>query len=173
VPFYKKRLRLPARDYIGRRIYFITVGTENRAAYFADIPTGRWLLQKLVALAVEFNFSLHAYCVMPDHLHFLAEGLSDACNLVKFVNAFKQRTAHEFSKSRNIRLWQRRYYDHVLRPREAVEGPAAYIWWNPVRKALCSQPREYPLSGSQTIDWMKNSAAPPNWKPPWTVAAGL
>ena len=104
---------------------------------------------------------------MPDHLHFISEGLSDTCDLVKFVDAFKQRTAYEFSKLHRERLWQRRYYDHILRPNEAVESVVCYIWWNPVRKGLCAQPNSYPLSGSQTIDWMKTSSVPTNWKPHW------
>jgi len=167
VPFYSKRLRLPTGHYLGRRIYFVTVGTENRAPFFADQSTGRWLLSRLLEIAAHQNFSLHAYCVMPDHLHFLSEGLSDTSDLVRFVNAFKQRTAFEFRKTHGSRLWQMRCYDHVLRPNEAIEDVACYIWWNPVRKRLCTEPNSYPLSGSQTIDWMKRSPISTNWKPSW------
>jgi putative transposase len=167
VPFYKKRLRFPSADYIGRRICFVTMGTENRAKFFEDLPTGRWLLEKLLALTGEFGFCLHAYCAMPDHLHFLSEGLFDTSDLVKFVDGFKQRTAYEFSTVHGQRLWQRRYYDHVLRRNEAVEDAACYIWWDPVRKRLCTEPNSYPLSGSQTIDWMKRSLTSTNWKPSW------
>jgi hypothetical protein len=62
-----------------------------------------------------------------------------------------------------------RYYDHILRPNEVIEDVACYIWWNPVRKGLCEDPRLYPLSGSQTIDWMKKSPRT-NWTPPWKPA---
>jgi putative transposase len=174
VPVYEKQLRLPAGEYIGRRAYFVTVCTENRAKFFSDPVTGHWLLEKLLAAAARFDFSLHAYCVMPDHLHFLSEGLADACDLNKFVEGFKQRTAYEFSKTQHDHLWQRRYYDHILRPSDAIEDVACYFWWNPVRKKLCAQPHQYPLSGSQTIDWMKHSVTTPKWRPPWKpVEAGL
>ncbi len=166
-PYFKKHLRLPTPDYIGRRIFFVTVGTEHRTKFFVDLPTGQWILGKLLALAAEFSFRLHAYCAMPDHLHFLSEGLADTCDLVKFVEAFKQRTAYEFSKVHGKRLWQRRYYDHVLRPGDVVEDVACYIWWNPVRKGLCADPNSYTLSGSQTMDWMKRSPIATNWKPSW------
>jgi REP-associated tyrosine transposase len=169
VPFYKKQLRLQARDYIGRRTYFVTVCTENRAAFFSDPATGRWLLEKLIAAVAGLNFVLHAYCVMPDHVHFVCEGLADTCNLIQLVEGFKQRTAYEFSKTRSRRLWQRRYYDHVLRPNECVEDIACYIWWNPVRKGLCAEPHHHPLSGSQTLDWMKTSSLAPRWQPPWKL----
>jgi putative transposase len=106
---------------------------------------------------------------MPDHVHLVAEALADTCDLVRFLDGFKQRTAYEFSKRQGTRLWQRRYYDHVLRTNETIEDVACYVWWNPVRKKLCTEPRQFPLSGSQTIDWMKQSAAAPRWKPPWKL----
>src|SRR5271169_3151080 len=131
--------------------------TANRSDFFADITTGRWLLEKLHDAAAKFNFSLHAYCAMPDHLHILCEGKADSCNLIKFVEVLKQRTAFEFTSSRNTRLCQKRYYDHILRPNDVVEDPACYIWANPMRKKLCDDPHRYPLSGSQTIDWMNHN----------------
>ena len=167
MPFFQKRLRLPADHYRGRLIYFVTLGTEKRANFFADQSTGQWLLKHLLEIAAQYNFSLHAYCVMPDHIHFLCEGLSDTSDMVKFVNAFKQRTAYEFRKTHASRLWQMRYYDHVLRPQEVIEDVACYIWWNPARKGLCHDPHLYPLSGSQTIDWMKQTSSRTNWTPPW------
>jgi putative transposase len=167
VPFYQKRLRLSRENYRGRRIYFVTVGTEKRTPFFTDQSTGRWVLGHLLEDAALRNFSLHAFCVMPDHVHFLSEGLSEDTDLLKFVNLFKQRTAYEFRKRNGSRLWQMRFYDHILRPNEAIEDAACYIWWNPVRKGLCSAPNLYPLSGSQTIDWMKHSSGGTVWIPPW------
>ena len=169
MPFYKKQLRLPHNAYIGRRIYFITLCTEHRATFFSAPSTGRWLLEKLIAFAAYSDFALHAYCAMPDHVHFICEGLADACDLIKFVHGFKQRTAYEFIKSQDTRLWQRRYYDHILRPNEAIEDAACYIWWNPVRKKLCAEPNQYPLSGSHTLDWMRRSLVPSHWTPPWKL----
>ncbi len=171
MPFFKKRLRLIADDYLGRRIYFVTIGTERRTPFFADLSTGQWLLDRLLEAAAHQNFSLHAYCVMPDHVHFLCEGLSDASDLMKFVNGLKQRTAYEFRKKQGSRLWQMRFYDHILRPREAIEDAACYIWWNPVRKGFCDNPHLYPLSGSQTIDWVKHSSSQTDWTPPWKPKA--
>jgi len=104
---------------------------------------------------------------MPDHLHFLAEGMSETSDLVTFVNGFKQHSGFEFGARTAKRLWQRRYYDHILRPNEPLEDVACYIWWNPVRKNLCTDPTAYQLTGSQTIDWMKRSPAPSPWKPAW------
>ena len=175
MPFYQKQLRLSKNNYLGRRAYFVTLCTQNRTTFFSELSATSWLRQKLIAAAAEFKFALHAYCVMPDHVHFVCEGLAETCALDNFVKSFKQRTAYEFNKTKHTGLWQGRYYDHILRPNESIEEVACYIWWNPVRKALCAHPHHCPFSGSQTLDWMKSSSAAPQWQPPWkqSMAHGL
>ena len=85
---------------------------------------------------------------MPDHLHFLAQGLTTTSNLLHFVKGFKiknQPTLHSIFWQP---LWQRRFFDHVLRPNEAPETIAWYIWLNPVRRGLASTPHQYRYCGS-------------------------
>ena len=167
MPFFKNELRRPSSHYVGRQTYFITIVTENRTNFFTDFATGHWLLDELIATAAKCSFQLHAYCVMPDHLHFLPEGTSDGSNLIAFVDGFKQRTAFEFARRCGKRLWQRRYYDHILRSNDPIEDVACYILWNPVRKNLVTDPAVYPFTGSQTIEWMKRAQIPTAWKPTW------
>jgi len=104
---------------------------------------------------------------MPDHLHLLVEGNTHRSGLLNFMRVFKLRTAFEFRKSTNLRLWEMSYYDHILRRADALEAVACYIWWNPVRKQLCAAPAAFPYSGSNTIQWMQCSAKPPEWSAPW------
>ncbi len=55
-----------------------------------------------------------------------------------------------------------------LRTDERWEAVANYIWLNPVRKALCSRPEEWPYSGSLTMDWRRLVALGCDpWVPPW------
>jgi putative transposase len=167
---FKKPLRLQNPDYLGRRTYFVTVVTEKHREHFRDLELAKRIRDKLIALSAKLEFSLHAYCVMPDHIHFLTEGLSDTANFLKLVDIFKQTTAYEFAKMHGEQLWQKRYYDHILRRSELVEDAAAYIWWNPVRKNLCADPKAYPLTGSQTLEWITATATTPKWQPPWKSA---
>ena len=167
----ERSLRLAATEYIGRRIYFVTVCTEGRAKHFVDTTLGRWIAEKLVSKAARQQFLVHAYCVMPDHLHFVVEGTEEYSNLIRFVERFKQETAYEFSKTRAMRLWQHRYYDHILRSANELEDVACYVWWNPVRQGLCGEPGEFPLSGSLTIDWMIRGRKRGEWKPVWKQGA--
>jgi putative transposase len=167
MPLYLKNPRLPPQNYRGRRIYFITICCAERHPIFTDISVGRGALSQLAKLAAHHSFSLHSFCLMPDHLHFVAQGLEDDCDLVKFVNDFKQRSAYEYRHSHHQQLWQTRFHDHILRSADAVEDVACYIWMNPVRKGLCPDPSLYPLSGSQTIEWMKRCSSGTVWTPPW------
>jgi putative transposase len=166
MPFYPTQIRLAEQKYRGRQIYFVTMCCEERKPVFEDISVGQRVLEDLAKAAAANAFLLRAFCLMPDHVHVLAEGLQDASDLLKFVNAFKQFTGFKYKRERGTQLWQTRFYDHILRSAENVKTVAFYIWCNPVRKGICESPHEYALSGSQTIDW-KIAEGLPVWSPPW------
>jgi REP element-mobilizing transposase RayT len=85
---------------------------------------------------------------MPDHVHLLVEGVADESNLQEFMRVWKQRTAFVAKRDRGIVLWQRGYYEHILRSDESVEQKARYILENPVRAGLVESPGDYPWIGS-------------------------
>ncbi len=146
--FRRKRHRLPAHEYIGKKWFFVTICCHNRAPLFADGSCAGWLLEVLRTESTLFGFVIDAYCAMPDHLHFLALGITPTSDLLKFVQSFKQKTAFRYSPSSGIILWQNNFYDHILRSNEGPARVAAYIWLNPVRKGFCKEFQEYPFSGS-------------------------
>jgi REP element-mobilizing transposase RayT len=107
---------------------------------------------------------------MPDHIHILAEGTSLTADALEFVRYFKQRTGLQFKQQTHKSLWEFSSYDHILPAQDEVVEVARYIWWNPVRKKLCKFPRDYPFSGSQTLNWMQQSSMEPNWAAPYCRA---
>ena len=109
--------------------------------------------EQFVRTATQFEFAILAYCFMPDHLHLLVEAEASDCNLVGFAHAVKQRTGYEYRKLAPDALWQKGYFEHVLRDDELMPVVARYILANPVRGGLCSAPRDYPFSGS--LVWSK------------------
>jgi len=167
MPYHRKNTRLASENYFGRQSYFVTVCCDCRAPHLSDANHAQHVLELLLDSAVTHSFRLHAFCLVPDPIHILAEGIHDRSDLREFIRLFKQRTAFEFQKSHGRRLWEASYYDHILRPSDPIEDVAAYIWWNPVRKDLCTHPFEFPFSGSQTIDWMKRSLFGTAWCAPW------
>jgi putative transposase len=168
VDFRRKKIRLPASRYIGRHWYFITLCTASRTAWFNDGEWVRAVRAFLQQQAEASGFILVAYCFMPDHLHVLASGSHPDSDLIGFVKGFKQQSAFWHKRKTGQALWQRFFYDHVLCTDERWEAVANYIWLNPVRKALCSRPEEWPYSGSLTMDWRRLVALGCDpWVPPW------
>ena len=177
MPFPRKNIRLPAENYIGPRIYFVTICCRDRRPLLAGAAIVSAILPHLRELATRHQFAVHAYCFMPDHLHLLLEGLHTDSNLLAFVHDFKQRTAFDHQKrfaehrpSFTQNLWQSKFYDHILRHADALEDVAWYIWMNPVRAGLCDAPSSFRFSGSFTS--AANLLTPPNpsWLPPWKRA---
>jgi REP element-mobilizing transposase RayT len=91
-----------------------------------------------------------AYCFMPDHLHLLLEA-QEGGNLIRFVKTFKQMSAYRYRLTFNQPLWQKGYYDHILRKEEDVRGVAQYICENPVRAGLVYSLDEYAFWGGTLL----------------------
>jgi len=128
MPFNRKNIRLAPQNYLGYGTYFVTICSHNRNPRFADISFGHVALGHLISLSARHSFLLHAFCLMPDHLHFLSEGNSPRSNLLRFVTAFKRRTALAYKNRTAGPLWQTKFYDHILRAPDQVESVACYIW---------------------------------------------
>lgn len=165
--FHRKSIRLPPATYFGKQTYFVTICANDRRPFLNDHSVGLRLIDNLIDAAANHHFLLHAYCLMPDHVHLLLEGREASSALVPFVHSFKQKTGFAHQSSTGEKLWQPRYYDHVLRDPADIEPIAWYIWLNPVRKNLCRAPQDYPFSGSQTLDWKSRYAPVQTWLPPW------
>jgi len=94
-------------------------------------------------------FVVLAYCVMPDHVHLVVQGLTDRSELRRFVRLAKQRVEYVARTQFQVaHLWQQGYYDHILRSRHAVEDAVRYVLENPVRAGLAKRVGEYPFSGT-------------------------
>jgi len=68
---------------------------------------------------------------------------------------FKQKSAYAFRKKSGDILWQRSYYEHVLRRDEDAKEVARYILNNPVRAGFVQDFQNYPYAGSSLFD-LKN-----------------
>ena len=145
--FRRKRNRLPLDSYADARAYFLTITSAQRRRVFTHQGTVTACLSKLNSSSKRYGFSVLAYCFMPDHVHLLLIGDDDA-DLLRFVKDFKQRTGYAYRQANSKALWQKSYYDHVVRTKEDLREVARYIVGNPVRAALAATPADYPYSGS-------------------------
>jgi putative transposase len=164
--FPRKKIRLPAASYLGLRRYFLTFCCFGRREHFLQKDFNQYFLEKLREHSAAYQFTTPAYCLMPDHVHLLVEALAVNSNLAPFVKAFKQATGFEFERRTGHQLWQRYYYDHVLRPKDDPNSVAWYIWLNPVRAGLCEEPKEFRFLGSMTGLWPPERRPDSIWAPP-------
>ena len=171
--FDRKNIRLPAERYLGHQLYFVTLCIHNRRRLGANARIACWIVDQLRIHAAACEFFVHAYCVMPDHVHILVAGASEASNMLKFVMSLKQQTSREFAHRTRRPLWQFKFYDHILRGRDSADRVAWYVWSNPVRKGLCATPAAYPFLGSFTEmgERLLKGSAVAEWAPPWKNAA--
>lgn len=146
---FHKRNRLEDYDYSSEGIYFLTLCTENRrqilsrivARVIPDAPEielsdfGKMIDDAIAFLNEHWNtISILSYVIMPNHVHILvqvhgASGMTRATTAVipRFVSALKRFTNRGCSQS----LWQKSYYDHVIRDEADYLTKASYIETNP------------------------------------------
>jgi putative transposase len=147
--FRKRRsLRLPCHDYSESRPYHVTWGTHDRKAFLCREDLACVVIECMEAEAARAPVDLCAYCVMPDHVHVLLTP-RDGANVTRFIQAVKSRTTRaHWALGGEGKLWQRGFYDHIVRREESVSRIAEYILANPVRAGLAENASAYPFSRS-------------------------
>jgi len=147
----RRSLRLEGLDYSESHVYHITW----RAYVKARNPLSEHLRTEIVRTlndrASTLEIRVLAYCVMPDHVHVLLIPNGSA-SVTKFVQQVKSLTTRTYWLNGGCgKLWQRGFYDHVLRRDEDVLTTSRYIAGNPVRSGLVSDASKYPFSGPRGI----------------------
>lgn len=164
-----KNIRLAPSAYVGRQSYFATICCFARHKIFTDPRRCSWLLDVLRSESAARAFAIHAYCIMPDHFHFLAEGLESRSDFLNFVKCFKLKTSRVYVAETAQSLWQKKFFDHILRSDESLESVAWYIWMNPVRKGLANAVGVFPFAGSFTRLPARVTRPSVIWTPPSTA----
>ena len=149
---HRRSIRLKGFDYSRSAVYFVTVCVQNRESLFGTISQNRMLLNdagKMVSaewLALPCRFPsiiLDEFVAMPNHFHGIIYILPDSIDrppLGEIIGAFKSITTNSYIAGVNTtnwqpfnkRLWQRNYYEQIVRNDSALEKIQAYIQNNPV-----------------------------------------
>ena len=159
---HRRLTRLKEYDYSKPGGYFITICTKNRSCFLGEIDNDRMILNhygEIVRLSwLELpepyhNVELDVFVIMPNHIHgiiFLKDvgaGLKPAPTvssyhclaLPEIIRAFKTFSSRKINELRNTSgtsVWQRNYYEHVIRRDESLDQIREYIVTNPLRWAL-------------------------------------
>lgn len=148
MPHYR-RLRVPGATY------FFTVHLADRGGT-ALIDRIDCLRQAYRATAAEQPIWCKAMVILPDHLHAvwtLPPGDSDFSNRWRKIKArFSQATgltgAQTASMARKgeLGLWQRRFWEHMIRDDAEEARAVAFCNADPVRHALVTEAADWPFS---------------------------
>jgi REP element-mobilizing transposase RayT len=96
------------------------------------------------------RYALVAWCVMPNHVHALAETFP-GFPLDRVVHSWKSFTGHAANRmlGRADRFWAPEYFDRYMRNDGHLVGTSAYIEANPVKAGLCGVPEDWPFSSAR------------------------
>jgi REP element-mobilizing transposase RayT len=149
----RKSLRLKGYDYSLTGGYFVTLCTKGREAIFGTVIADQMHLNELGEIVLKCwkdlprhysNVELDEFVVMPNHVHgvvMLRAGLKPAPTsnrkthgLPEIVRAFKTFSSRRINVLRKIPLsvWQRAYYEHIIRNDDELHAIRKYIQNNPL-----------------------------------------
>jgi putative transposase len=140
--------RIDGFAYRGCYRYFLTFCVWERRRVFENAAIAEMVTAHFLRTCATCDFAVLAYCLMPDHVHLLVEGLTANAELRSLAKRLKQGSGQLYAHRFSGRLWQEGYFDRVLRNDEDARRVARYILDNPVRAGLVEHPTLYRYLGS-------------------------
>lgn len=154
----RKPVRLANYDYAQNGAYFVTVCLKPRLPLLGKVVgagprPARTVLSPLGALVEQTwtdlpnhnpGLILGPFIVMPDHVHGIlilerragpGPAPTALSELMRQFKAFSSRRVNQLRGTPGAPLWQRGYYEHVIRNPDDFDQTAAYIQGNPARWA--------------------------------------
>lgn len=137
------------RMYVPNAVYFITCVTAGRRPLFHD-HNNLHLLKATLRAAKEIHpFKMRAYVFLPDHFHFLVR-VWETTDISKLLHSLKRNFTLNYKEARGInsrvQLWQKGFWDHVIRNDVDYVSHVNYIHYNPLKHGLVTKPADYGYS---------------------------
>ena len=153
------------RWYVANAIYFVTAVTYHRQPLFAD-EANLDLLRQTMRYAKQYHpFHMRAYVFLPDHFRLLIH-IPIGTNISKLMQSIQRNFTRNLKSARGVgspvRLWQRGFWDHVIRNERDLERHFDYIHYNPVKHGLVRHPGDYPHSSFG--EYVRRGWYGPAWK---------
>ena len=137
----RRKLRLEQYDYTQGNMVFVTVCVNERKKLLgnivdpkteAELPTVE--LSEIGKVVDQFTGTIHGiekYVVMPNHVHMIVIN-AEGENISKKLQAWKSMITRQIG----VNIWQRSFYDHVIRDEEDFRIRWKYIDNNPSKWAM-------------------------------------
>ncbi|NOY38830.1 MAG: transposase [Nitrospirae bacterium] len=145
----RKTIRLKGYDYAQNGTYFVTICIKNKECISGEILDGKILLNdagEMIqsawnGLPEHYPYvELDQFVVMPNHMHGIVVILNDKGGakrtLGQIVAYFKYQTTKQINQRRNtpgIPVWQRNYFDRIIRNETELNSIRRYIVNNPLK----------------------------------------
>jgi putative transposase len=134
------------RAYAPGEVYFITTVTEGRQPLFADTASRDLLRETLRRVREMDPFEMHAYVFLPDHVHLLIR-VPGTTDVSRIMHSLKRNFTRNWKRASGVttpvKLWQRGFWDHVIRDDRDYEVHLDYIHFNPVKHSYVGKPEDY------------------------------
>ncbi len=157
------------RMYLPGLPYHVVQRGNNREPCFIEPENYQVYLQLWKTIVLRYGVSVHAYCLMTNHIHFLVtpEKESSLSNTMKVVGS---RYAQYINKryGRTGTLWEGRHRSSLVHAQQYFLICMRYIELNPVRAGLVERPEEYQWSSYGANAWGDRS-----WLAPHAEYLGL
>jgi REP element-mobilizing transposase RayT len=131
-------------------LYHVIVRGNQRQKTFLDDQDYRAYLLRLAKYRSKYDYTIHAYCLMPNHVHLLLE--SSDKPLAKFMQGVQQSYSQYFNlRHRKVgHVFQGRYKAIICEKDEYLLELIRYIHLNPVRGKIAARPERYRYTGHGT-----------------------
>lgn len=154
-----KSIRISEFDYSQPGAYYLTLVTQDRQQILGQIVDNEMILSEVgkmveeVWIAIPNHFAsveLGEFVIMPNHIHGIISITVEATHasplpriskgpmpgsIGAIVGSFKSAATkrfHEIQKYQESRLWQRNYYEHIIRNERDYLAIYEYILANPM-----------------------------------------
>ena len=127
----------------------MTTDTWERYALFINTVFAGIVVEQIVSCRDRGFYKLHAFALMPEHLHLLLTP-GDDTTVEKAVQMIKGGSAHRIGIERpqQFPIWHRGFHDRWIRDAEQFRNAKSYIEQNPVKANLVEAAREYMWSSA-------------------------
>lgn len=139
----------PTRALNPHGAYFVSFSTWHRRRLFVVESYVRLFLKTLYGYRRQGRFELHAFVVMPEHVHLLLTP-APGVTLERSIQLIKGGYSHALGVElgRKSEVWQRGFTDHRIRDAADCDMHRSYIHDNPVKRGIVSEASEYRYSSA-------------------------
>ena len=131
------------RHYQPGTLVFLTLVCHRRQPWLRSAKAKELLLRLLQDLRVEHDFKLYAWAILDEHMHLLVSDPTGGT--ATWVQRLKLLFVRRHP-DRPGRVWQKRYWDHVIRDENDLHRHLDYIHHNPVKHGHATRTAQYPWS---------------------------